>query len=65
MTKHRGFRIQFEEGAGFYWAHGGYSDTVDEIKAEIDDFIAEDDEHNPAMFERGWDSPSLPSLPSA
>lgn len=57
---HNGYLIQSEE-EGFFWdagvsAGGGYFDTLDEAKFDIDSYIAEEKEHYISMHE---DTPSL------
>lgn len=50
VETHAGVRIYRDEDSGYYGANGsdefGYSDTVEEIRAEIDDYW-QGDEHGP------------------
>jgi hypothetical protein len=60
--KYGGFEIKFDgEACGFYWCNGcrmeGYFDTVDEVKASIDDYNADALANDPS-----WPPADTPSL---
>ena len=57
-SKHLGYPIYRDE-EGFYWANGGYCETLAEIEAEILDFCAEEEAHY-RDIDTPADTPCLP-----
>lgn len=58
VENYRGFKIHRNGDGAYWWTHGGYCDAVEDIYAEINDWIAEDEERDPGCFEGCDDAPS-------